>query len=354
MTAKIRIGVVGAGNIGNVHLNVFGKLEDVEIAGVTDAYLPLAEQRAQEHGLAKVYANPQEMFEDTSVDAVVIGVPNKYHAPLAVEALQKGKHVLLEKPMAISADAAKAILEAKQQSGRILMMAHQMRWSGVARALKQQVEEGKLGRIYNAKTGWFRKKGIPGWGTWFTRMDESGGGPLIDIGVHMLDMTLYLMGNPKPVSVYGTTYAEFGPRRTGIGTWGTPNWDGYYDVEDLATALIKMDDGSTLSLEVSWAAHAAGFTQEPFVHLMGTEAGGAIIGNKGSIVTHEGDEVVEKDLDPLEGEEDRILLSKHFIACLREGKEPISPALSGYVNNRILSAIYESSRTGSEVKLNWD
>lgn len=353
MADVTRIGVVGAGMIGNVHLDIFGKLDNVERAGVTDAHLPAAEQRAAEHGV-KLYESPQAMFDDPSIDAVVIGVPNKYHAPLAIEALEKGKHVLLEKPMAVSEEAAKAILDAKERSGKILMMAHQMRWSGIARAVKAKAEAGELGRIYNAKTGWFRRKGIPGWGTWFTRMDEAGGGPLIDIGVHMLDMTLYMMGNPKPVSVYGTTYAEFGPRRAGIGTWGQPNWDGYYDVEDLATALIKMDNGATLSLEVSWAAHSAGLTEEPFVHLMGTEAGASIIGSRGTIVTHKDDKAVEEELQPLEGEEDRILLSRHFVDCIREGREPISPAISGYTNNRILSAIYESSRTGSEVKLNWD
>jgi Predicted dehydrogenases and related proteins len=353
MTDTVRIGVIGAGMIGNVHLQTFGQLKDVEIAGVADAYQPAAERRAQEHGI-RAYESPQALLDDASIDAVVIGVPNRFHAPLAIQALEQGKHVLLEKPMAISEEAAKSILDTQRRTGRVLMMAHQMRWSGIARAAKARIDAGDLGRIYNAKTGWFRKKGIPGWGSWFTRMDEAGGGPLIDIGVHMLDLTLHLMGNPKPVSVFGTTYAEFGPRREGLGTWGTPDWNGYYDVEDLATALIKLDNGATLSLEVSWAAHAAGLTEEPFVHLMGTEAGIALIGNRGTFVTHRNGEVVEEELEAAEGESDRLLLSRHFVDCVREGKEPLTPALSGYVNNRILSAIYESSRTGSEVKLSWD
>lgn len=353
MADTVRIGVIGAGMIGNVHLNVFKQVEEAEIAGVADAVPAAAEQRAQEHGV-KAYESPQAMLEDPTIDAVIIGVPNRHHAPLAIEAMERGKHVLLEKPMATHAEEARSILEAKERTGRVLMMAHQMRWTGVARAVKQLIDEGRLGRIYYAKTGWFRKKGIPGWGSWFTRMDEAGGGPLIDIGVHMLDLTLHFLGAPKPVSVFGTTYAEFGPRREGIGNWGTPDWDGYYDVEDLATALIKLDNGATLSLEVSWAAHSAGLSEQPFIHLMGTEAGVSIIGERGTIVTHRDGAVVEEELEPLAGEADRVLLSRHFVACVREGKEPISPALSGYVNNRILSAIYESSRTGSEVKLDWD
>jgi len=353
MTDTVRIGVIGAGMIGNEHLKAFVGLDGAEVAGVADAFLPAAERRAQEYGV-KAYETPQALIDDPSVDAVVIGVPNRFHAPLAIAALESGKHVLLEKPMAISEEAAREILEAQRRTGRLLMMAHQMRWTGIARAVKSRIEAGELGRVYNAKAGWFRKKGIPGWGSWFTRMDEAGGGPLIDIGVHMLDLTLHFMGNPKPVSVYGTTYAEFGPRREGIGNWGTPDWNGYFDVEDLATALIKLDNGATLSLEVSWAAHSAGLPEQPFVHLMGTEGGIGIVGNRGTFVTHRDGNVVEEEIQPAEGEPERILLSKHFVECVREGKEPISPALSGYVNNRILSAIYESSRTGNEVKLNWD
>lgn len=352
-TQKVRIGMIGAGAIGDVHMNVFKRVPEAQMVSVTDAYLPLAQEKAKIHGIEGVHDNPQAMLEDSEVDAVIIGVPNQYHAPLAVEALKNGKHVLLEKPMAIDADSAREIVEAMEASGKMLMMAHQMRWTGLARAFKQHIEKGDLGRIYHGKTGWFRKKGIPGWGSWFTRKDQSGGGPLIDIGVHMLDLSLYLMGNPRPVSVYGATYAEFGPRKRGIGTWGTPNWDGYYDVEDLATALIKMDNGSTLSLEVSWAAHAAGLGQEPFIHLMGTEAGGSIVGDKGSLVTHAFDQVVEAEIKHLGGEDDRTMMSKHFVSCILENKEPISSALSGYTNNRILAAIYESCKTGNEIKLTW-
>lgn len=352
--STIRIGIIGAGAIGAVHAQTFGKVEGAEVAAIADAYLPLAEQRAQEYGIDTVHETPQQLLENEAIDAVIVCVPNKFHAELAIEALKRGKHVLLEKPMSINSETARTIVEQAGQSGKVLMMSHQMRWTGLNRAVKAQIESGAVGRIYNAKTGWLRKKGIPGWGSWFTRMDQSGGGPLIDIGVHMLDLTLYLMGNPKPVSVYGSTYAEFGPKREGIGTWGTPNWDGYYDVEDLASALIKLDNGATLSLDVSWAAHSAGLSEEPFVHLMGTEGGVSVVGSTGKYVTHKDGEVVESELAPLEGEEERVLMGSHFIECIREGKQPITSGLSGYTINRILDAIYESSRTGNEVKLSWD
>lgn len=352
---KIRIGIIGAGNIGRVHASEFSKLADLcEITAITDAYLPLAQERAKEFGIAAVAASPEELIARSDVDAVIIGVPNQFHAPLAVKALEAGKHVLLEKPMGINSDAARQIYKAGQASDKVVMVGHQMRWESVPMQIKEQIDRGELGKIYTAKTGWFRRKGIPGWGTWFTKMDESGGGPLIDIGVHMLDLALYLMGNPKPVSVYGAAYAEFGPKRKGIGTWGKPNWNGHYDVEDLATALIKMEDGSTLSLEVSWAVHMD-TDNTPFIHLMGSEGGASYRGAQGKLLTEKFDRPIETELRKADNDEgERQRLSRHFLECIREGKQPITSALTGFTNNLILDAIYESSRTGSEVKLNWD
>ncbi|WP_159886596.1 Gfo/Idh/MocA family protein [Paenibacillus puerhi] len=351
---RIRIGIIGAGNIGQVHMREFSKLaEECEITTVTDLYLPLAEQRAREFGIPHVAGTPEEVINSPRVDAVIIGVPNQFHASLAIAALEAGKHVLVEKPMALNGQAARDIWEASQRSDRTLMVAHQMRWESVPMIIREQVERGELGRIYTAKTGWYRRKGIPGWGTWFTRMNESGGGPLIDIGVHMLDLALFLMGNPKPVSVYGSTYGEFGPKRKGIGTWGKPDWTGVYDVEDLATAMIKMEDGSTLTLEVSWAVHMD-TDNTPFVHLMGTEGGATYRGATGKLLMEKFDRPLETLLARPENDEgERLRLSRHFLSCIREGKEPISPALSGLTSNLVLDAIYESSRTGHEVILDW-
>ncbi|MBO1510285.1 Gfo/Idh/MocA family protein [Metabacillus bambusae] len=354
-TNKIRLGMIGAGAIGSVHLNTFGKLSDeVILQGITDVYLPLAEKRAEEYGINTVFNSAEELIHDPQIDAIIIGVPNKWHAPLAIQALKAGKHVLVEKPMGINSEAAKDIVRAQRETGKVVMVGHQMRWQWQFQQIKEQVEKGSLGKIYNAKTGWFRRKGIPGWGSWFTQKSEAGGGPLIDIGVHMLDIALYLMGNPKPVSVYGSTYAEFGPKKKGIGSWGTPNWNGQYDVEDLATALIKMEDGSTLSLEVSWAVHMD-TSNEPFIHLMGSEGGASLSGNHAKILTEQFDRAIDIDLTPPEGEQDdRAQLSRHFIECIREGKQPITSAMSGLTNNLILDAIYESSITGREVVLDWN
>lgn len=356
MTAgkPIRIGIIGSGNIGNVHMEVLKKVPEAEIAAVTDVYLPLAEARAKQYNIERVYDSSDKLLADPSIDAVVIAVSNEWHAPIAIQALEAGKHVMLEKPMALNLESARQIVEAERKAGKVLMIPHQLRWEVLSQAVKQQVDKGALGHIYHAKAGWMRRKGIPGWGTWFTQMGKSGGGPLIDLGVHMLDLSLYLMGNPKPVSVYGATYAEFGPRKKGIGSWGTPNWDGQYDVEDLATALIKLDNGATLSLDVSWAALIETDSQ-PYVQLLGSEGGASIRGNKGKLLAEMFDREADVDLTVPELDEGpRVRMMRHFLSCIESGQQPITSVMTGYTNNLILDAIYQSSQTGNEVKLNWD
>ncbi|MFC0214672.1 Gfo/Idh/MocA family protein [Paenibacillus chartarius] len=353
--AKIRLGIIGAGNIGNVHMEVFSKIADsVQLAGVTDVFAPLAESRAKQHNIDKVYATADEMLADPGIDAVVIAVSNEWHAPIAVKALQAGKHVMLEKPMAINLEAAKTIVKAQRESGKVLMIPHQLRWESVAMQVKEQADKGSLGRIYHAKAGWVRRKGIPGWGTWFTQMSKSGGGPLIDLGVHMLDLSLYLMGNPKPVSVFGAAYAEFGPRKRGIGTWGKPDWNGVYDVEDFATALIRLDNGATLTLDVSWAA-LTDTDNQPYVHLLGSEGGASLRGSSGKLMSEQFDREATIELSvPGQDEGSRVRMSRHFVECIRNNSEPITSVMSGYTNNLILDAIRRSSETGREVMLDWE
>mgnify|MGYP001163278956 CR=1 FL=1 len=351
----IRIGVVGAGGIAAVHIEQFQRLpEQCAVVAITDVIGELAKSRAEQYRIPHVYDSIEELIASPEVDAVVICVPNRYHAPYAVQALRAGKHVLLEKPMGVSLEAAREILRASRASSGILMIAHQMRFEAVAMQIRERAQRGELGRIYTAKAGWMRRKGIPGWGSWFTQKEVSGGGPLIDIGVHMLDLSLYLMGNPKPVAVSGATYAEFGPKRKGIGAWGTPNWDGVYDVEDLATAMIRMEDGSTLTLDVSWAAHME-TDSAPYIHLMGSEGGVSLRGNAGKLLTEKDDQLIDIPLEiPADDEGARLRMSRHFLECIRDGREPLIPVMSGYTTNLILDAIYRSSQLGREIELDWD
>ena len=351
--SKKKIGIVGAGFIGKVHLEQFGALDDVILEGIFDPLEGAAAAAAKTFGVNKVYGSDIELIESSEIDTVILGVPNKFHAPLAIKALEAGKHVLLEKPMALSGTLAADIVKAQKKAGTILMIAHQHRWDDLSIKIKAQAEAGEFGRIYNAKTAMWRTCGIPGWGSWFTRMDESGGGPLIDIGVHALDLALYLMGNPKPVSVFGSTYAEFGPVKRGIGTWGTPQWDGVFDVEDLATAMIKMEDGSTLTLEVSWAANTDPSKGQE-LHLMGTEGGASLYSDRAIYVHQKFGQTCTTELKPNPNAPNaRHLLSKHFVECISSGNQPIPDGISGLKNSMILDAIYASAKSGDVVKLDW-
>lgn len=354
MRTPLRLGIVGAGTIGQIHMQHFGALPDVEIAAVQDTNAALARKTADEHGVSRVYEKAEELFAAADIDAVIVGVPNKWHAPLAIAALEAGKHVLLEKPMALNIGDAEEIVRVQKATGKILMVAHQMRWGWWVLQAKERIERGDLGDISYAKCGWFRRKGIPGWGTWFTQKAVAGGGPLIDVGVHLLDLTLWLMGDPRPVAVFGSTYAAFGPEKRGIGTWATPDFEhGIFDVEDLATALVKFENGATLSLEVSWAVNKD-TDSAPFVHLLGNRGGISVQGGRHKFLAEIDDQPTEEDLvPPPDDEGERPRLAKHFVECVREGREPVSPALSGLKNNMILDAIYRSSATGREIRLDF-
>lgn len=353
---KLCFGVIGTGSIGKIHMAQLSKLsEDVELAAVTDVNQPMAEQAAKEFAVDRVCKTHTEMLEDSDIDAVIIAVPNKYHAPIAVEAMKAGKHIMLEKPMAVNVESAKEIVRAQKEYKRILMVPHQMRWEWISGEIKKNVENGSLGKIYYAKAGWMRRKGIPGWGSAFTQKEESGGGALIDAGVHTLDLALYLMGNPKPVSVFGSVYSELGSRKKGLGVWGTRNMNGKFDVEDLATALIRMEDGSVLSLETSWAMNGEIGDSGPFIHLLGSEGGAATAWKTGTLYAEMFDHPINVKLEPpADCPEARVLMLKHFIDCLQEGKESISNAMTGLANNLIIDAIYQSSQNKCEVILNWD
>ncbi|TVR55707.1 MAG: gfo/Idh/MocA family oxidoreductase [Spirochaetaceae bacterium] len=349
--SKIRVGVIGAGFIGRVHLDTFGKMPNVELAGICDAVPGAATAAATAHGVRHVFSEPAEMIGSEEIDVIVVAVPNRFHTDLAVAALDAGKHVLLEKPMAIDGTAARRIVEAQKSSRRTLMVAHQMRWSAMAREAKRQVETGELGKVYNGKAVMMRRKAIPGWGSWFTRKSESGGGPLIDIGVHMLDLGMWLMGSPKPISVFGSVYAEFGPEKRGTGRWGTPDWNGVFDVEDLATALIKLDTGATLSLEVSWAVNTDSDSGHQ-IHLMGTEGGLSVYPKRVVYTGQKFDRAFDVEVpSPADEENPRELMTRHFLECVRTGETPISDAVSGLANNLVLDAIYASAKTGESVSV---
>ena len=207
MTKKLKVAIIGVGGIArNAHLPGYAKMDNVELVAACDIIKDRAEAAAKEYGIPAVYTNYKEVLEIEGLDAVDICTPNYLHSVIACAALEKGINVFCEKPDAVSVEEAEKMKAAAEKSGKLLMVMRNNRYWLTSAFLKKYIEDGKMGDIYAARCGWQRRRGIPGRGGWFTTQALSGGGPLIDLGVHMIDLAIWLMGNPKPVTVSGCVY----------------------------------------------------------------------------------------------------------------------------------------------------
>jgi len=268
---KIGIGIIGFGGIAQAaHAPGYRNIPDqCEIVAVADIAPERLEEARTKWGIGCTLTDYKQLLEMPEIDAVSVCTPNYIHAQPTIDALQAGKHVLCEKPMAINATQAAAMQAAAQSTGNKLQIGYNWRFSSGSQSLKRAVDAGKLGNVYYARAQALRRRGVPGWGV-FTQKDKQGGGPLIDIGVHITDMTLWLMGHKKPVTASAMITTQFGTREGVIGTMGT--WDPkIYTVEDFAVGLIRFEDGSTMTLESSFIANLG---KDVFsTHLFGTEGG---------------------------------------------------------------------------------
>ncbi len=253
----MRIGIIGAGTIGQKHAAA-ARQAGTEIAWVIDSNESVGRALALEYQ-ATHSKQVSQIWNDDSVSAVVIGVPNYLHRTLAIEAMKAGKDVLLEKPMALSHEECQQIAQVAEETGRVLQVGFVHRYTGVGKLARQLSARGKLGDIYSAKANLFFRRNVPGLGKWFTTKEFSGGGALIDVGVHLLDLACYIMGFPKVESIVGQTFSNFGRRMETYyyeNMWaGPPDLGGTCDVEDAAQALIRFTNGATLELHVAWAGN---------------------------------------------------------------------------------------------------
>lgn len=344
----VRIGMVGAGSISGSHLAAAREGAGAEIVAVCDIIEERAQKRSKEFNIPEVYTDHRTMLEESDLDAVIVGVPNNVHHVITIDALQAGKHVLCEKPMAIDVAAGEQMVAAAKDSGKILAVGLVNRMRSEVQTLRKMVDAEELGKIYYAKAMLIRRKGIPGWGSWFTRKEESGGGPLIDIGVHALDLSWFLIGNPNPVSVTGHTYSAFGPDRRGIGNWGIPEWTGRYDVEDLATGMIRFDNGAVINLEVSWALN---MPPETRINVIGEKAG-ALCALDGNLRFYS---EVENELVDTTRQGSKVSIFReqlqHFADAIRDNTPVLTPGEHGLTVTRMLEGIYESAAAGKEIRL---
>ncbi|MBR4957547.1 MAG: Gfo/Idh/MocA family oxidoreductase, partial [Lentisphaeria bacterium] len=254
---KVKIGVIGCGTIGSVHTNAYAKVENAEVVALCDILPDRLAEKAKLHNVAKTYTDYNQLLADPEIEAVSVCVPNNMHAPIAIAALNAGKHVMLEKPMTLNQDLARDIIAARDASGKQLQMGMVWRQKEEAELVKEAIESGRLGEIYQIRVKLIRRRGIPGLGGWFTTKACSGGGGLIDIAVHFLDLVMWASDNWNPTRVSAKVYSKFGSPIKDyhyVSMWaGPPKMDGTFDVDDYAAGFIRFGKKLTLSFEVAWA-----------------------------------------------------------------------------------------------------
>ncbi|MFC5470275.1 Gfo/Idh/MocA family protein [Cohnella suwonensis] len=343
----LKVGVIGTGGIfKGAHLPGWLSHKEVEIVAFCDAFKASAEAAAKDFPDAKVYDDYKELLADQSIDIVGISTPNLYHSEIAIAALRAGKHVFCEKPDAVNPIEAQKMADAAKASGKQLMTMRNNRFTPEAQYMKRIIDEGRMGDLYMGRCGWIRRRGIPGRGGWFTTKELSGGGPLIDLGVHMIDMAMWLAGNPKPVTVSGSTYRKFAdrPEASGIVPSGT------FDVEDLAAGFIRFDNGASLQIEFSWASNVE--EEKKFLEWRGTEGGFSLVNDKLSIFGE--DQGVLFDQKPqfsASAVPQHSANIRHFVECVLGRETPTITPDHGVDMIKILCAIYESAELGREIRL---
>ena len=356
---KLRIGIVGCGGIANgKHLPALKNESDrVEMVAFCDLIPERAEQAAKEYGTpdAKTCTDYHELIADKSIDVVHVCTPNRSHCEISVAALEAGKHVMCEKPMAKTAADARKMLEAAKKSGKKLTIGYQSRFTKEAQVIKKAVNRGDLGEIYFAKAHAVRRRAVPTWGV-FLNEYEQGGGPLIDIGTHALDLTLWMMNNYKPQSVLGQTFKKLGDQAETGNIWG--DWDPKeFTVEDSAFGLIRMENGATIFLESSWALNTLD-TGEAITTLCGTKAGADMRDGVRFNMVDLGCQTVKKpDLSAggvafFEGSAGMTpaqMEAHYWINAILNDTDPMVLPDQALTVTEILEAIYTSAKTGKAV-----
>ncbi len=354
---KVKVGIVGCGGIANQkHLPAIQSNGNYEILAFCDIDRKRAEAAKEQYGTedARVYTDYAELVKEKDIEAVYVLTPNKSHAEISVAAMKAGKHVMCEKPMAKSYTDAKLMLDTAKETGKLLTIGYQNRYRQDSIYLKRACVNGDLGEIYYARAHAVRRRAVPTWGV-FLNEDEQGGGPLIDIGTHALDLTLWMMDNYEPESVTGSVYRKLAEQKEQGNAFG--EWDPKeFTVEDSAFGFIKMKNGATIHLESSWALNTLD-VDEAKTSLCGTKAGADMKDGLRINCVQYNKQLVEKpDLKSGgvaffsgKSEEAQDIEQKVFYEAITEGKPLVVKPEQAIAVTRILEAIYESARTGKTV-----
>jgi len=359
----IKVGIIGVGAIAQLgHIPSYQKIDGVRIVALSDSNREKAEAVARKSNIETYFTDYKDLLELNEIEAVSICTPNFFHQEQVIASLRAGKNVLCEKPLCLNAREAEEIFkETEKTNNKICMIAYMRRFMSISQILKEFIDQRELGEIYYAKASYLRRRGIPTAGSWFTSKEMSGGGSLIDIGVHILDLSLWLMGNPTPLSAVGSTYAKFRNEAVSAG-WPPANtlkgdkFNYNFDVEDLTSSFVKFNNGATLFLETSWAGNSE---TEGTLSLFGTKGGAKISFCEGDplygrLKIFKGRQGRLYDITPvLSLKEDAFHKEvEHFIDCIKQRKNPITTPAEALNVARIIDAIYQSAEEGKEIKIN--
>lgn len=358
MDRIVKIGIIGCGGIANgKHMPSLKKIKNVQMVAFCDIIEERAVKAAEEYGVegAKVYTDYKELLKDRDIEVVHVCTPNRSHAFISIDAMEAGKHVMCEKPMAKTYKEAKEMLDASERTGMKLTIGYQSRWMADSLYLKKMCEDGELGEIYYGKAIALRRRAVPTWGV-FLNEYEQGGGPLIDIGTHALDLTLWMMDNYKPKMVVGTTFEKLKNQKDCGNAWG--DWDPKkFTVEDAAFGFIVMENGATIMLESSWALNIRN-PKEAITMICGTDGGADMFDGLNINFIKNGRQCILKpDLTAGgvafydgDGDEDpSVLEARAWLDAVVNDHEPRTKACQALVVTQILEAIYESAKTGKPV-----
>jgi len=354
------IGVIGAGGMARYHIDGFRQAGG-EVVAMADVNIEAAKASGAANHVETIYGDVAEMLA-SDIDAVSIIVPNKFHGPLAIQALEAGKHVFCEKPPAINAAEVRDMIAARDKAGKHLMFNFNNRARPESREMKKLIDTGVVGHINSAQAKWIRRSGIPGFGGWFTTKALSGGGPVIDL-LHMMDLAIFFMGNPRPAHVLAQIFHDHINNKDFKGPWGIPDREGgTTDVESAAHGFVTFESGQVLSFQMSWAEMSKG--EEVSVVFQGVEAGGKVerlFGTDGldetaidtcELYTQENGKRIDKTI-VVEACEDmgRINSAANFVETIEGRAEPLNNAEQGLALMQIIDAIYTSAESGKPIAI---
>ena len=352
MSKKLKVGVIGVGGIAKTHFPGWKNSPDAELVAVADVDAATVKRVADAEGISLRYDKPEDLIANKDLDIVDVCTPNAYHAPLSIKALQAGKHVICEKPLAPTPADIKKMIAARDKSGKLLMTAQHFRFEGSARALKAEIDSGVLGEVYHARSWMLRRSGAPT-RPGFIMKKHSGGGPCIDIGVHILDLTLWMMGNPRPVSVSGVTQDRLRRLPNAFSDWGGPipkEWD----VEEFASAFIRFKNGGTLILECSWLLHHKTKGEDMQMWLYGEKGGSHWPSNELLSTNNKSKQHMNTQLTNTFGlGEPHAAECVAFADAVAHGKPSPVPAEQSLDVITILDGLYRSAASGKEVALEY-